>query len=337
MRGSTAQSRPAVAGSSAHRWCWRCYRRHARGRSGRRPAFDRRRSLSEHKANRAGLISFGGPDLIARLHVLSPSGRSPRQCPSRCLQLCRQLDASHPRRIPETPLSCNRLHHRLGRNKKLRTAKHSDQPVGLNEKPVSSKHSRTAASAKCSFGSMAPPGNVQRPVSASSSNSSRPFESKTEMDAAAMVRRSWPTLARTAARCDDIGIEHSFFLTLRQVFPLCHPVPPGSTVIIQCSIRPLDVLKQILVLFCSASPLRLLKNIRGLFATCSIQNLGMVTISACSYLCTASSIRERLEKSGLTGKDQYGQVKAVARWKLVRRGHLGSLRPPARGASGPDR
>lgn len=40
---------------------------------------------------------------------------------------------------------------------------------------------------------------------------------------------------------------------VRQVFPLCHTVPPGTTVTIQCSIRPLDVLKQILVMFCSAS------------------------------------------------------------------------------------
>jgi hypothetical protein len=39
----------------------------------------------------------------------------------------------------------------------------------------------------------------------------------------------------------------------RQVFPLCHKVSPGTTVTIQCSIRPLDVLKQILVMFCSAS------------------------------------------------------------------------------------
>jgi hypothetical protein len=41
---------------------------------------------------------------------------------------------------------------------------------------------------------------------------------------------------------------------VRQVFPLCHTVPPGTTVIIQCLIRPLDVFKQILVMFCSASP-----------------------------------------------------------------------------------
>jgi hypothetical protein len=41
---------------------------------------------------------------------------------------------------------------------------------------------------------------------------------------------------------------------VRQVFPLCHIVPPGTTVTVQCSIRPLDVLKQILVMFCSASP-----------------------------------------------------------------------------------
>jgi hypothetical protein len=40
----------------------------------------------------------------------------------------------------------------------------------------------------------------------------------------------------------------------RRIFPFCHTVPPGTTVTIQCSIRPLDVLKQILVMFCSASP-----------------------------------------------------------------------------------
>ena len=35
---------------------------------------------------------------------------------------------------------------------------------------------------------------------------------------------------------------------------LCQKVPPGTTVTIQCSIRPLDVIKQVLVMFCSASP-----------------------------------------------------------------------------------
>ena len=40
----------------------------------------------------------------------------------------------------------------------------------------------------------------------------------------------------------------------KQVFPLCHTVQPGTTVVIECPIRPLDVFKQMLVLFCSASP-----------------------------------------------------------------------------------
>jgi hypothetical protein len=41
---------------------------------------------------------------------------------------------------------------------------------------------------------------------------------------------------------------------VRQVFPLCQMVPPETAVTIECLIQPLDVLKQILVMFCSASP-----------------------------------------------------------------------------------
>jgi hypothetical protein len=41
---------------------------------------------------------------------------------------------------------------------------------------------------------------------------------------------------------------------VKQVYFLCHTVPPDVVVTIECSIQPLDVLKQILVMFCSASP-----------------------------------------------------------------------------------
>jgi hypothetical protein len=41
---------------------------------------------------------------------------------------------------------------------------------------------------------------------------------------------------------------------VRQAYPRCKDVPPETAVTIECSIRPLDVLKQILVMFCSASP-----------------------------------------------------------------------------------
>jgi hypothetical protein len=46
----------------------------------------------------------------------------------------------------------------------------------------------------------------------------------------------------------------SYVEFVRQVFPLCHAVPSETPVVIECSIRPLDVWKQILVMFCSASP-----------------------------------------------------------------------------------
>jgi hypothetical protein len=41
---------------------------------------------------------------------------------------------------------------------------------------------------------------------------------------------------------------------VKQVYPLAQNVPPDVVVTIECSICPLDVLKQILVMFCSASP-----------------------------------------------------------------------------------
>jgi hypothetical protein len=56
-------------------------------------------------------------------------------------------------------------------NKKLRTP-----PIGastLTSSPLSSKHSRVAASAGCSWGSTAPPGRVQQSISASLPNSRR--------------------------------------------------------------------------------------------------------------------------------------------------------------------
>jgi hypothetical protein len=45
----------------------------------------------------------------------------------------------------------------------------------------------------------------------------------------------------------------SYVQFVKQAFPLCHMVPPGTTVTFDCQIRPLDVFKQILVMFCSAS------------------------------------------------------------------------------------
>ncbi|WP_143279187.1 hypothetical protein [Bradyrhizobium sp. C9] len=41
---------------------------------------------------------------------------------------------------------------------------------------------------------------------------------------------------------------------VRQLYPLCHSVPAGTTVTVECSIQPLNVFKQMLVMFCSASP-----------------------------------------------------------------------------------
>jgi hypothetical protein len=41
---------------------------------------------------------------------------------------------------------------------------------------------------------------------------------------------------------------------VKKIYPLCHAVPSEAAVMMECSIRPLDVLKQILVMFCSASP-----------------------------------------------------------------------------------
>jgi hypothetical protein len=46
----------------------------------------------------------------------------------------------------------------------------------------------------------------------------------------------------------------SYVYFVRQLFWLSHTVGPHTTVSIDCLIRPLDVLKQILVMFCSASP-----------------------------------------------------------------------------------
>jgi hypothetical protein len=38
------------------------------------------------------------------------------------------------------------------------------------------------------------------------------------------------------------------------IFPLCHTIKPDQYVEVQCSVRPLNVFKQMLVMFCSASP-----------------------------------------------------------------------------------
>jgi len=45
----------------------------------------------------------------------------------------------------------------------------------------------------------------------------------------------------------------SYIQFVKQLFPLSYTVPPGTTVTVECSIRPLDVFKQMLVMFCSAS------------------------------------------------------------------------------------
>lgn len=41
---------------------------------------------------------------------------------------------------------------------------------------------------------------------------------------------------------------------VRQLYPLCHAVHPDTTVTVECSMQPLNVFKQILVMFCSACP-----------------------------------------------------------------------------------
>lgn len=41
---------------------------------------------------------------------------------------------------------------------------------------------------------------------------------------------------------------------VRQIYPLCHAVPPNSPITIECEIQPLNVFKQMLVMFCSACP-----------------------------------------------------------------------------------
>jgi hypothetical protein len=45
----------------------------------------------------------------------------------------------------------------------------------------------------------------------------------------------------------------SYIYFVRAMFPLCRSVPPDVTVTVECTIRPLDVFKQMLVMFCSAS------------------------------------------------------------------------------------
>jgi hypothetical protein len=46
----------------------------------------------------------------------------------------------------------------------------------------------------------------------------------------------------------------SYVQFVRQLYPLCHAVSAGTAVTVECTIRPLDVFKQMLVMFCSASP-----------------------------------------------------------------------------------
>jgi hypothetical protein len=46
----------------------------------------------------------------------------------------------------------------------------------------------------------------------------------------------------------------SYINFVRAMFPLCGSVPPDVTVAVECTIRPLDVFKQMLVMFCSAAP-----------------------------------------------------------------------------------
>jgi hypothetical protein len=47
---------------------------------------------------------------------------------------------------------------------------------------------------------------------------------------------------------------HSYVQFVHQIFPLCHTVQPDQFVEVQCSMQPLNVFKQMLVMFCSASP-----------------------------------------------------------------------------------
>ena len=60
----------------------------------------------------------------------------------------------------------------------------------------------------------------------------------------------------------------SYVQFVKQVFPLCHMVQPGTPVTFDCQIRPLDVFKQILMMFCSASSPDFRSDIRAWFATC---------------------------------------------------------------------
>jgi hypothetical protein len=46
----------------------------------------------------------------------------------------------------------------------------------------------------------------------------------------------------------------SYVRFVRQLYHLSSGVPADTTVVVECSIRPLDIFKQILVMFCSASP-----------------------------------------------------------------------------------
>jgi hypothetical protein len=46
----------------------------------------------------------------------------------------------------------------------------------------------------------------------------------------------------------------SYVSFVRAMYWLCEHVPPNVTVEVECTIRPLDVFKQMLVMFCSASP-----------------------------------------------------------------------------------
>jgi hypothetical protein len=46
----------------------------------------------------------------------------------------------------------------------------------------------------------------------------------------------------------------SYVQFVKQLFSLCYLVHPGTTVTVECSIRPLNVFKQMLVMFCSAAP-----------------------------------------------------------------------------------
>jgi hypothetical protein len=58
-------------------------------------------------------------------------------------------------------------------------------------------------------------------------------------------------------RCNSntgVWYAKSYVEFVRQLYPLCHSIAPGTTVTVECSIRPLDVFKQMLVMFCSAAP-----------------------------------------------------------------------------------